>query len=70
MRNTLATLCASLALCTIAAPVALAQSSGHAGMASDHMMATSDEFKWVDVPSLPPGAKLAVIKVLSIRQGR
>ena len=62
MRNTLATLSASLAFCTIAPPVALAQSSGHAGMASDHMMVTSDEFKWVDVPSLPPGAKLAVIE--------
>jgi hypothetical protein len=61
MRNTLATLSASLAFC-IAAPVALAQSSGHAGMASDHMMATPDELKWVDIPSLPPGAKLAVIQ--------
>ena len=62
MRNTLATLAATFAFCTIAAPVALAQSSGHAGMASDHMMATPDELKWVDVPSLPPGAKLAVIQ--------
>ena len=61
MRNTLATLSASLAF-GIAAPVALAQSSGHAGMASDHMMATPDELKWVDIPSLPPGAKLAVIQ--------
>ena len=39
MRNTLATLSASFAFC-IAAPVALAQSGGHAGMASDHMMVT------------------------------
>ena len=62
MRNTLATLSASLAFCTIASPVALAQSSGHAGMASDHTMVTSEELKWVDVPSLPPGAKLAVIE--------
>ncbi|MBA3253560.1 MAG: cupin domain-containing protein [Burkholderiaceae bacterium] len=62
MRNTLATLSAALAFCTIAAPVAFAQSSGHAGMASDHMMATPDELKWVDIPSLPPGAKLAVIE--------
>lgn len=65
MRNTLATLSA-LALCTIAAPIALAQSSAssstHAAMASDHMMATPDEFKWVDIPSLPPGAKLAVLE--------
>ncbi len=62
MRNMLATLSATLAFCTIAAPVALAQSTGHAGMANDHMMATPDEFKWVDIPSLPPGAKLAVIE--------
>jgi hypothetical protein len=62
MRNTLATLSAIFTFCTIAAPVAFAQSSSHAGMASDHMMATSDELKWVDVPSLPPGAKLAVIE--------
>jgi len=62
MRNTLVTLSAIFAFCTIAAPVAFAQSSGHAGMASDHMMATPDELKWVDVPSLPPGAKLAVIE--------
>ena len=62
MRNTLATLSAIFAFCTIAAPSAFAQSSAHAGMASDHMMATPDELKWVDVPSLPPGAKLAVIE--------
>lgn len=62
MRNMLATLSAIFAFCTIAAPGAFAQSSGHAGMASDHMMATPDELKWVDVPSLPPGAKLAVIE--------
>jgi anti-sigma factor ChrR (cupin superfamily) len=60
MRNILVTLTATLALGSIAAPVALAQSGTH--MASDHMMATSDELKWVDIPSLPPGAKLAVIE--------
>ena len=26
------------------------------------MMVTSDELKWVDIGSLPPGAKLAVIE--------
>ena len=62
MREMLATLSASLALCSIAVSVALAQLSGHAGMTTDHMMATADEFKWVDIPSLPPGAKLAVIQ--------
>lgn len=60
MRNILVTLTATLALGSIAAPVALAQSVTH--MASDHMMATPDELKWGDIPSLPPGAKLAVIE--------
>ena len=60
MRNILVTLTVALALSSIAAPVALAQSGTH--MASDHMMATPDELKWVDIPSLPPGAKLAVIE--------
>jgi anti-sigma factor ChrR (cupin superfamily) len=62
MKNMLLALSATLAFGTLAAPVALAQSSGHAGMTNDHMMVTSDELKWVDVPSLPPGAKLAVIE--------
>jgi hypothetical protein len=62
MRNMLVTLFATLALGTLAAPVVLAQSSGHTAMASDHMMATPDDLKWVDIPSLPPGAKLAVIE--------
>lgn len=62
MKNILARLSATLALCLIAAPVALAQMGGHASMASDHMMATADELKWVDIPSLPAGAKLAVIE--------
>lgn len=62
MRNTVATLSAALAFTVLAPSVALAQSSAHPSMASDHMMATPDEFKWVDIPSLPPGAKLAVIE--------
>ena len=62
MKNMLLALSATFAISTLPAPVTLAQSSGHAGMASDHMMATPDELKWVDVPSLPPGAKLAVIE--------
>ena len=62
MKNTLANLFAAIALCTIAAPVALAQTNSHASMAADHLMATADELKWVDIPSLPPGAKLAVIE--------
>ncbi len=59
MSNTLVALSATLALCALGSPAVWAQ-SGH--MASAHTMATPDEFKWVDVPSLPPGAKLAVIE--------
>jgi quercetin dioxygenase-like cupin family protein len=29
---------------------------------SDHRMITSSDLKWADVPSLPPGAKIAVIE--------
>src|SRR5678815_603287 len=62
MRNTLVALSATLAFGTFATPLAFAQSSAHSSMANDHMMVTSDELRWVDVPSLPPGAKLAVIE--------
>ena len=30
--------------------------------AEDHVMVTPNDLKWVDVPSLPPGAKVAVIE--------
>ena len=30
--------------------------------AEDHMTVTPNDLKWADVPSLPPGAKLAVIQ--------
>jgi hypothetical protein len=62
MKKVLLALSATLAFSTLAAPLAFAQSSPHTSMANDHMMVTSDELKWVDVPSLPPGAKLAVIE--------
>ena len=60
MRSMLLTLFAALALGSVAAPMASAQPGTHT--ASDHMMVTPDELRWVDVPSLPPGAKLAVIQ--------
>ena len=41
------------------APTAWAQSQAKAG---DHLMVMPADLKWVDVPSLPPGAKLAVIE--------
>jgi hypothetical protein len=31
------------------------------GQAGAHIMVTPAELKWADVPSLPPGAKIAVI---------
>ena len=61
MRKILVALYATLALGGVV-PVVLAQSGAHTAMTSDHMMVTPDEFKWVDIPSLPPGAKLAVIE--------
>lgn len=50
-------LCAALALAGLSAPAAWAQSGGHG-----HLMTTPDELKWADVPSLPAGAKVAVIE--------
>ena len=62
MKNMLLALSATLAFGSLAAPLALAQSGTHTSMANDHMMLTPGELKWVDIPSLPPGAKLAVIE--------
>jgi quercetin dioxygenase-like cupin family protein len=50
-------LCTAFALAGLGAPAAWAQSGGHG-----HLMATPDELKWADVPSLPAGAKVAVIE--------
>ncbi len=30
--------------------------------AEDHVMVTPNDLKWADIPSLPPGAKVAVIE--------
>ncbi len=54
MKNTLPALIATLVLWCLGVPVVSAQSS--------HMMLTPDQLKWADVPSLPAGAKLAVIE--------
>ncbi len=54
MKSTLSVLTAAIALWCLGVPVASAQSS--------HMMLTPDQLKWTDVPSLPAGAKLAVIE--------
>lgn len=55
MRYLLAALYATLALGCQAVSTAWAQSSAH-------MMATPDELKWTDIPSLPAAAKMAAIE--------
>jgi len=55
MKQKLVALSLTLALACLGASVAWAQSGAH-------MMVTPDELKWTDIPSLPPGAKLAVIE--------
>ena len=55
MSYLLAALYATLALSCLGTSNAWAQSGAH-------MMATPDELTWTDIPSLPTGAKLAVIE--------
>lgn len=55
MRNMRAALFVTLALSCLGGSAAWVQSGAH-------MMVTPDELKWTDVPSLPAGAKLAVIE--------
>jgi quercetin dioxygenase-like cupin family protein len=45
-----------LAICAFMPAVAAAQAHG------DHVMVAPADLKWADVPSLPPGAKIAVIE--------
>jgi len=51
----------TLGAMSMATPSVWAQSGSHA-QGSAHTMLTPGDLKWVDVPSLPPGAKLAVIE--------
>lgn len=51
-------LCATLGLAGWGVPAHSAQP----GDAGHHLMVTPDELKWADVPSLPAGAKIAVIE--------
>jgi hypothetical protein len=55
MKNKLAALSVILALACLAAPAAWAQSD-------THTMVKPGDLKWTDMPSLPKGAKLAVIE--------
>jgi hypothetical protein len=49
-----------LVIMSAIAPSVSAQSGGHAE--GSHTMLSPGDLKWVDVPSLPPGAKLAIIE--------
>ncbi|MEQ1591678.1 MAG: cupin domain-containing protein [Thiobacillaceae bacterium] len=55
MKNTLITLSAAIAVACLGMPASWAESA-------QHTMVTPDELKWSDVPSAPPGAKVAVIE--------
>ena len=55
MRSTLAALSTTLVLASLGAPAVWAQSG-------THTMVAPEEMKWTDVPSLPPGAKLALLE--------
>ena len=55
MKNTLIALSVAVAAAGLGAPASWAQSA-------HHMMVTPADLKWADVPSLPPGAKIAVIE--------
>jgi quercetin dioxygenase-like cupin family protein len=56
MRQLTATAAIGIAL------VALAFTVGGAQTHSEHLMVAPADLKWADVPSLPPGAKIAVIE--------
>jgi anti-sigma factor ChrR (cupin superfamily) len=55
MKNTLIALSVAGAVACLGVPASWAQSA-------HHMMLTPDELKWADVPSVPAGAKVAVIE--------
>ena len=55
MKNTLIALSVAVASACLGVPASWAESA-------HHMMVTPDELKWADVPSVPAGAKVAVIE--------
>jgi anti-sigma factor ChrR (cupin superfamily) len=55
MRTTLVASLVALVFCGVGASMAWAQADGHTTVAPK-------DLKWADVPSLPPGAKIAVIE--------
>jgi quercetin dioxygenase-like cupin family protein len=46
----------------VIALVALVSTVGNAQTHGEHLMVAPTDLKWADVPSLPPGAKIAVIE--------
>ena len=57
MNVKLLALLTALVVGCLGAAAGSAQMGGHA-----HVMVTPDDLKWTDIPSLPPGAKIAVIE--------
>ena len=57
MNIKLLALLAALVVGCLGAAASSAQMGGHS-----HVMVTPDDLKWADIPSLPPGAKIAVIE--------
>jgi len=57
MNIKLLALLTALVVGCLGAAAGSAQMGGHA-----HVMVTPDDLKWTDIPSLPPGAKIAVIE--------
>ena len=57
MNIKLLALLTALVVGCLGAAAGSAQLGGHA-----HVMVTPDDLKWTDIPSLPPGAKIAVIE--------
>ena len=53
----LMTVLAIIVIVCLTAITGSAQTAGHS-----HLMVTPDDLKWADIPSLPPGAKIAVIE--------
>ena len=59
MNTSMPTLALAIAAALFAPTPARAQ---HSAQHADHRMILPDSLKWADVPSLPPGAKIAVIE--------
>lgn len=55
MKNTLIALSVAVAVASLGMPASWADSA-------HHIMVLPSDLKWADVPSLPPGAKIAVIE--------